>query len=211
MIKAIFWDNDGVLVDTERLYFQATQETLASIGIRLRQEDYHEFFLVQSSGAWHLAEHQGVSADRIESLKLERNDVYSQLLHDHATAMDGAEYVLQTLAPRLTMGVVTSSHREHFDIIHGKTGFKQYFKFVLAREDYQYSKPNPEPYLAAIERVGLSPESCLAIEDTERGLIAAKAAGLTCWVIPTPLSQTGDFSAADRVLSHISETVHYLD
>jgi HAD superfamily hydrolase (TIGR01509 family) len=210
MFKAIFWDNDGILVDTERLYFQATQETLASIGIQLDQATYHDFFLAQSSGAWHLAQSQGVSDDRIEALKAARNDVYSQLLRDHATAMDGAEHVLQTLAPRLTMGVVTSSHRDHFEIIHRITGFKQYFDFVLAREDYQDSKPNPEPYLKAIERVGLPPEACVAIEDSERGLIAAKAAGLACWVIPTPLSQTGDFAAADRVLAHIRDTLPYL-
>ena len=50
MIKAIFWDNDGVLVDTERLYFQATQETLESVGVSLNQEHYIEFFLRQGTG-----------------------------------------------------------------------------------------------------------------------------------------------------------------
>lgn len=211
MFKAIFWDNDGVLVDTERLYFQATQDTLASVGIVLDQDTYRQYFLLQSSGAWHLAEHQGFSAEQIESLKADRNALYSQLLRDHATAMDGAEQVLKSLAPRLTMGVVTTSHRNHFDIIHHTTGFKQYFDFILAREDYEHSKPNPEPYLKAIEVAGLPPADCVAIEDTERGLIAAKAAGLTCWVIPTHLNQTGDFSAADRVLGHISETLSHFD
>jgi beta-phosphoglucomutase-like phosphatase (HAD superfamily) len=55
MIKAIFWDNDGVLVDTERRYFLATQQVLATTGIPLTKEQYIELFLVQGKGAWHLA------------------------------------------------------------------------------------------------------------------------------------------------------------
>src|SRR4051812_621954 len=59
MIKAIFWDNDGVLVDTERLYFRATQETLDAAGVLLDHEQYVEFFLRQGRGAWHLLEERG--------------------------------------------------------------------------------------------------------------------------------------------------------
>jgi HAD superfamily hydrolase (TIGR01509 family) len=198
------------LVDTEHLYFQATQQILASIGVALDQETYHHLFLVQSSGTWHLAEQQGLPASGIEGLKSERNALYRQLLHDHAAPMHGAADVLQSLAPHFVMGVVTGSHRDHFEIIHRTTGFTQYFDFVLTREDYQFSKPDPEPYLKALHVVGYPPEDCVVIEDSERGLTAAKAAGLTCWVIPTPLSQCGDFSAADRVLSNIGETLRYL-
>jgi hypothetical protein len=61
MIKAIFWDNDGVLVDTERLYFHATQHVLATVGILLTKEQYIALFLVQGKGAWHLAAEKGIS------------------------------------------------------------------------------------------------------------------------------------------------------
>jgi beta-phosphoglucomutase-like phosphatase (HAD superfamily) len=60
MIKAIFWDNDGVLVDTERLYFRATQHVLATVGIPLTKEQYIDLFLVQGKGAWHLAADKGL-------------------------------------------------------------------------------------------------------------------------------------------------------
>ena len=72
MIKAIFWDNDGVLVDTERLYFLATQRLLATVGVTLTKEQYIEFFLVQGKGAWHLAAQQGIPASAIEQLRHER-------------------------------------------------------------------------------------------------------------------------------------------
>jgi len=80
MIKAIFWDNDGVLVDTERLYFLATQQTLATVGVPLTKEQYIELFLVQGKGAWHLAAEKGVSPSAIEQLRHERNTLYSTLL-----------------------------------------------------------------------------------------------------------------------------------
>src|SRR4051794_15105500 len=97
MIKAIFWDNDGVLVDTERLYFKATQETLESVGVVLAHEQYVEFFLRQGRGAWHLLEERGVSAPEIERLRTRRNDLYSELLDREACAIDGVAGTLEIL------------------------------------------------------------------------------------------------------------------
>src|SRR5687768_16359321 len=71
MVEAIFWDNDGVLVDTEHLYFEATRRVLASVDIPLTEEDYRELFLVQGRGAWHLAE-----ARDVQALKQQRNALY---------------------------------------------------------------------------------------------------------------------------------------
>ena len=68
--RAIFWDNDGVLVDTEHLYFQATQEVLASVDIALTRDDYIQLFLVEGRGAWHLAQERGVPADLVERLRV---------------------------------------------------------------------------------------------------------------------------------------------
>lgn len=210
MFQAIFWDNDGVLVDTEHLYFQATQQVLASVGIHLNAATYHHFFLKQSQGAWHLAAEHGVPQTRLTALRAERNTLYSQLLHEADIIMDGVTPVLQSLAERFTMGVVTTSHRDHFEIIHRRTQLLTLFDFVLVREDYGQSKPSPEPYLKAMQMVDCAPPSCLVIEDSERGLTAAKAAGLACWVIPTGLSRSGDFSAADKVLEHISQVPIHL-
>ncbi len=210
MIQAIFWDNDGVLVDTEHLYFRATRQVLASVGVEFDEQAYHELLLVQSGGAWHLAAEKGIGTAQIEGLRAERNALYSRLLEAEATAMDGAEQVLEMLYGRLYMGVVTSSHRSHFDIIHRATGFTRFFDFVLANEDYGRSKPDPEPYLKALEQTGYDRDTCVVVEDSQRGLMAAKAAGLTCWVIPTPLTQAGDFSSADKILDRITDVPTYL-
>lgn len=205
MIKAIFWDNDGVLVDTERLYFQATQETLESVGVSLDQAQYLEFFLRQGRGAWHLLEERGFAAAEIERLRRRRNDLYSEMLQRDACAIDGVAGALEVLHGRYVMGIVTSSRKDHFDIIHTRCDLLQYFDFVLTASDFERVKPHPEPYLLAIERSGAKPDDCIAIEDSERGLRSASAAGVRCIVIPTPLTSGGNFAGAVRVVDRVSE------
>ena len=205
MIKAIFWDNDGVLVDTERLYFQATQETLESVGVVLDHDHYVEFFLRQGRGAWHLLEERGVSAADIERLRHRRNDLYSELLQREACEIEGVSGTLETLHRKYVMGVVTSSRRDHFDIIHTRCNLLQYFDFVLTAADFDRVKPHPDPYLLAIEKSGARKEECIAIEDSERGLQAATDAGIRCIVIPTALTRGGNFSRAYCVLDTVTE------
>lgn len=205
MFKAILWDNDGVLVDTERLYCEATREILGTVGIDLSDDEYRELFLKHNSGAWHLAAAQGRSDDEVAHLREKRNALYGTLLRGRNLTIAGVEPVLGTLRGRYTMGVVTSSRRDHFDIIHATTGLLRYFDFVLTREQYVNSKPDPEPYLAAVEKTGLRHEQCLAVEDSERGLAAATSAGVKCIVIPTALTAGGDFSSAYKVLGNIRE------
>jgi HAD superfamily hydrolase (TIGR01509 family) len=210
MIKAIFWDNDGVLVDTERLYFQATQETLESVGVVLDREHYVEFFLRQGRGAWHLLEARGVGAAEIERLRNRRNDLYSELLDREACAIEGVSGTLEALHRKYVMGVVTSSRRDHFDIIHSRCHLLQYFDFVLTAADFDRVKPHPDPYLLAIERSGAGKDECIAIEDSERGLQAATQAGIRCIVIPTALTRGGDFSRAWCVLDSVTEVPQIL-
>jgi HAD superfamily hydrolase (TIGR01509 family) len=205
VIEAIFWDNDGVLVDTEHLYFEATRRALSSAGVVLTEALFHELFLVQDRGAWHLAAAAGVAPDGLARLRSERDALYRELLQRDGLVLHGVEAALSRLAARFRMAVVTSSRGDHFEVIHRRTNLLRFFEFVLTREHYARSKPDPEPYLAALARVGLPPSACLVIEDSERGLRAAKAAGLACWVIPTALTRAGDFRAADRVLASVGD------
>jgi HAD superfamily hydrolase (TIGR01509 family) len=205
MIKAIFWDNDGVLVDTERLYFLATQHVLATVGIPLTQKQYIDLFLVQGKGAWHLAEDQGISPSAIAQLRHARNTIYSTLLGQEACLIAGVRDVLDALYGTYVMGIVTSSEPDHFALIHQTTGLLPYFQFVLTARDYTHSKPHPEPYLLAVERSGYRKKECLVIEDSERGLLAATAAGLRCIVVPSAFTRGSTFAGAYKVLESLSK------
>jgi HAD superfamily hydrolase (TIGR01509 family) len=211
MIKAILWDNDGVLVDTEHLYFLATRQVLASVGVTLTEEMYVELLLVQGRGAWHLAEEKGVNATEVAQLRDRRNALYLKLVNTQAKVIEGVEEVLSTLRSKYLMGVVTSSKREHFESIHSKTGLMKYFAFVLTGEDYGRHKPDPEPYVLAVERTRFKKEECVAVEDSERGLISATSAGLKCIVIPRGLTRSGKFVGAYKVLGNIGELPAELD
>lgn len=210
MIKAIFWDNDGVLVDTEKLYYRANKETFQKIGIEISEDVYVEYFLKRSSGTWHLAEAKGLSRDDISKLRNERDELYSNLLLNKMEVIDGANETLAKLFGKYKMGIVTSSKKHHFDIIHEKSGLLKYFDFVLTIDDYAKSKPAPDPYLKALELSGVKKEECIIIEDSERGLKSALAAGLKCVVIPTNLTKYSDFSGAEKILSKITEVPNYL-
>jgi HAD superfamily hydrolase (TIGR01509 family) len=209
MIKALFWDNDGVLVDTERLYFLATQQMLATVGISLTQERYVELFLVQGKGAWHLAVEKGLAA-AVDQLRRGRNALYRAALQQQTLVLDGVPQVLDALHGTYAMGIVTSSEPDHFALIHQKTGLLPYFQFALTAADYTHTKPHPEPYLLAVERSGFDKEECLVIEDSERGLTAAREAGLRCVVIPSDLTRGGNFVGAYRVLQRVTDLVDVL-
>ena len=210
MIKAIFWDNDGVLVDTERLYFVATQRVLATVGIELTKEEYIELFLVQGKGAWHLAEAEGISPDAIEQLRIDRNMLYGELLSQRPLIINGVREVLQVLHKKYMMGIVTSSRQDHFTLIHQTADLLQYFQFVLTASDYTHSKPNPEPYLLAAERCGYRKEECLVIEDSARGLKAAMEAGIRCIVVPNEFTRRSNFAGAYRVVENLGSLVKEL-
>ncbi len=201
--RAILWDNDGVLVDTEVLYFRATRETFATVGFDLTDALFREHFLARSQGTWHLLE--GFEASAIAELRATRDRRFRALIESEPLPIDGAGEVLETLAGRVSMGVVTSSRRANFEAIHARTGFDAHFEFVVTGDDVERTKPDPEAYLRGLEEAGCAPGDALAIEDSERGLAAARAAGIRCWVIPTELSAEGDFSGAERVLERIDE------
>ncbi len=201
----ILWDNDGVLVDTEGLYFRATQTVLQKIGIDLTVERFKEISLRRGESTFALAVDHGIAAAEISRLRAERDRLYAELLGLQSWVIDGAEEVLRSLHGRVRMGVVTSSRKAHFDIAHATSGLIPYLDFVLAREDYQHTKPHPEPYLTAMARYGLRPGECIVVEDSERGLAAATAAGLPCLIVLSEWTKGGDFSKACRVLKSIRE------
>jgi HAD superfamily hydrolase (TIGR01509 family) len=199
---AILFDNDGVLVDTEALYFRANREILATIGVTLDEAAYIELFLRSGRGAWHLAEALGHTEHAVRALRAARDRRYVALVSDAGAAvrMPGALEVVTALARRYRLAIVTSAEPEPFARTHAGTGLLPHFDVVLTRDCYQRSKPDPEPYLCAMERLGLAPAQCLVIEDSRRGLEAARAAGIACWVIPSGLTAGESFDGADAIL-----------
>jgi HAD superfamily hydrolase (TIGR01509 family) len=203
--RALLWDNDGVLVDTEPLFFRATCEVLASYGVALSEDVYVDFALRHGRSLFELIAERGVGREEILRTRAVRDARYMELLGEGVCVLDGVRESLAALSGRIPMAIVTASGREHFEKIHEPLGLLDYFDFVLAEGDYAHHKPHPEPYLAAAERLDLDPAECLVVEDSERGLQAAVAAGMRCLVIPSGFSRGGNFASAHRVLASARE------
>jgi HAD superfamily hydrolase (TIGR01509 family) len=207
---ALLWDNDGVLVDTEGLYFAATREVLATVGVDLDESLYLQLFLREGRGAFHLAREQGLDEAQISALRTARDARYVQLLEAGPLLIADVQQAVSALACQYRMAIVTSSVREHFELSHRSTRLLHHFELVLTHGDYARAKPAPDPYLTALARLGLPAEACLVIEDSERGLRAARAAGLRCWVVPSPLTRAGSFTEAERVFASLGELARTL-
>ncbi|SNB47363.1 HAD family phosphatase [Geobacter sp. DSM 9736] len=204
MFRAIFWDNDGVLMETEHLYFRANAEALAGAGVDLTPELFREISLRRGESVLELA------GEKEEVLRPVRDARYRELLSAEARVFPGVPDTLARLKGRLPMAIVTSCRRENFLRMHQRSGLLTYFDFVLTREDYAASKPDPEPYLTACARAGLAPEECLAVEDSERGVKSALRAGLAVAAIPGELNAGGDFTAARWHLENVADLLPLL-
>lgn len=210
MLKTIFFDNDGVLVDTERLYYLANKEIFAELGLTLTEELFRTHFLKHANGILHFLAPLNLSPEQIGEIRSKREVIYQKLLREEDILIPGVSETIEALHQEYQLAIVTSSRKENVEIIHGRTGFLRFFDFVISEQDYQHAKPHPEPYLTALKRAAVSPQQAIVIEDSERGLIAAREAGLDCVVIPNELSLNSDFSQATTILQSIEQLQAYL-
>ena len=103
---------------------------------------------------------------------------------------------LAELSKYVRMAIVTTAKRADFEVIHEKREIRQFMDFVLVREDYEFAKPDPEPYLTGLKRLGAGKEETLVVEDSSRGLNSAVAAGIDCAIVHNDFTQAQDFSSA---------------
>jgi len=201
--KYILWDHDGVLVDTERLYFEATRKTLAEFSVELKQEKYLEF-MARGESSWQLARKAGIKENLIEQYRTKRQQYYRELLVESDIDIPGVEEVLKDLSEKYSMGIITTSRRADFDLIQKDRGIVGFMEFVLCVEDYPRAKPHPDPYLAGLAKFASDPREAVVVEDSERGLRSANAAGIDCYIIEHEFTRSHDFSLARKVLPSLT-------
>ena len=177
MIEAILFDNDGVLVDSEPVFIEACIETAATVGRTVTAEDYVRLTMI---GGRSIYSELDLAPEAIDALREKRNARYGELLSQRDLVMPRVRETVGARAEKLRLGVVTSSQKPFFDQLHRHSGLLDHFEFVLTRENFVASKPDSEPYLRGLERLGLPGDSVLAVEDSPRGVISATDAGMRC-------------------------------
>ena len=204
MKKYILFDHDGVLVDTEPWYFRAGARALAAVGVTLDQERYLRDMSL-GLGTWEQARAAGVDEQIIGRLREVRDAYYQEYLRTEAIEIEGVVEVLAELSKHVRMAIVTTAKRRDFELIHEHRQITRFMDFVLVREDYERSKPHPEPYLTGLKRFGAAPDETLVVEDSSRGLGSAVAAGLDCAVVRNDFTSTQDFSRATYRIDTLRE------
>lgn len=205
MKKYILFDNDGVLVHTEPLYFKANIMALQEyFNISLEFEEYMKI-MSEGTTVWQKAFEKGFSQKEIEMARNQRNEYYQNLLRTKNILIPQVKEVLEKLSKKYKMGIVTTSRRVDFEIIHKNLGIVDYMDFVLCEEDYNFAKPHPEPYLKGLEMFKANKDETIVIEDSTRGLSSAYKAGIQCVIVKNEFTITQDFSKASYFIDTLSE------
>jgi HAD superfamily hydrolase (TIGR01509 family) len=204
--KYVLFDHDGVLVDTEFWYYKAAERALADVGFVLDKDRYVRDMSL-GLGAWIQPREAGMDELTIDRQRDVRNQYYRAYLRSEAIEIEGVIEALTELSSLVSMAVVTTAKRADFDLIHRKRGIRPFMEFVLAREDYERAKPDPEPYLTGVARFGAAKEEVLVVEDSTRGLSSAVAAGLDCAVVSNEFTKSNDFSQATYRINALHELV----
>jgi HAD superfamily hydrolase (TIGR01509 family) len=206
-IRAVIFDLDGVLIDSEERWARAKEELVRETGGRWKPEASHAM-LGMSSPEWsrYLHEELGVplAPEEINDAVVER------MLEDYRRDLPliaGARDAVLRLAARWPLALASSSNREVIDVVLEASGLADAFAATVSSEEVARGKPAPDVYLEAAARLGVDPGDAVAIEDSTNGLLAARAARMVVVAIPNRAFPPSDeaLAAADAVLGSISE------
>jgi len=177
LIRAIIFDFDGVLFDSEPVRFRAGAQALAEIGVTLTWEEFNRCWLGRPDEAGLRA----VLGDRFATQgpqALERrNAIYEQRLEEVQPFADAGHF-LRRVPQGIRLAIATGSRRLDVEGILWRAVMTQSFQTIVTAEDYSRPKPAPDPFQVAARLLQLSPASCLVVEDSPAGVAAAQAAGM---------------------------------
>lgn len=207
-IKAIVFDFDGLILDTETTDYKAWQAMYRAHGVELPLSmwlpiigDATQDFSIDQ----HLAELVGKPIDRVELRKRQRA-LHLEMLKD-AVPMPGVEDYIHT-AKRLGIRIGVASGSRRSWVVDGldRLGLLDHFETVVCRDDVGgKAKPDPAAYLAAVEHLGTRADQSIALEDSPPGVKAAKSAGLFCVAVPGPMTKNHSFHEADMRLDSLAD------
>ena len=208
MIRAIVFDFDGVLADSEPLHLAATQEVAAELGVELTAEYYYEHLVgYDDAGMFRvmaLREGWELNHARMQALVDHKARIFDQMVAARNVMYPGAAEVIGLLEPVFPLGIASGALKHEIELILENAGLGGRFKFIVAAGDTPSGKPAPDPYIEAARRHGLPPSACVAIEDSRWGIVSARSAGMKCVGI-THTYPAAELTAADRVIGSLEE------
>ena len=206
MIEAVIFDLDGVLLDSEQVWDEAREQLAKERGGRWHENAQRDM-MGMSSPEWSRYMHDVIGLpEPPEEISREVVRRLADLYRERLPAVPCAREAVERLAARWSLGLASSSNRELIDLTLELLGVEHLFKATVSSEEVARGKPAPDVYLEAARRLGVDPTHAAAIEDSENGIRAAKAAGIRVIAIPNP-----HFPPAEDALTHADILLRSLD
>lgn len=209
----VLFDFNGVIADDEPVHQEMLQKVLAEEGITVTDAEYHDIYLgFDDKGCFEFAfEANGrpIDARKVAELTRRKSAYYDAWIERHLVLFPGAVECVKTLSAEFPVGVVSGALRHEIEMINRVAGLTGCFDFVVAAEDTERCKPDPEGYIKglaqynATARNPLEAGQCVVIEDSLAGVASAKNAGMRCVAI-THSYRADELTHADRVIDHMS-------
>lgn len=208
-IKAVIFDMDGLLIDSEPLWQDAELSVFSSVGVPLTREMTRQtmgLHVDEVVDHWYARHPWSQSTKKVIADRIVKKVI--ELILDRAVPLDGAKEVVERFAKQNTpIAIASSSQTEIINAVLEKIPVRKYVKVIHSAEEETYGKPHPATYLSTAKKLGIEPQYCLAIEDSQNGILSAKRAGMTVYgvnkdaVIRKKLQEAG----ADKVFASLME------
>jgi HAD superfamily hydrolase (TIGR01509 family) len=213
-LRAIVFDFDGVIADSEPLHYRSFRDVLAPLGVALTEADYYARYL----GFDDVGVFQRVSADaghaftaeRVHALVAEKARLMEALERDVSVLYPGAADAVRRAAAAVPIAIASGALRREIERVLVRENLIRHFTAIVAAEDTPQSKPAPDPYIRAVEQLSsaigqaVDPRECVAIEDSLWGLQSARAAGLRTVAVAHTYPATG-LTGADLTIRSIND------
>jgi HAD superfamily hydrolase (TIGR01509 family) len=205
-VKAVVFDMDGLLVDTEAVVFEAMKAATAGSGLDMPFELFKRLVGLPGHVSDSIViEHFGADFD-LEAWRLGVSRHFDEIAAAGIALKAGVVELLDALDARgLPRAVATSSTRRAVDHSLGQHGLVERFDAIISRELQTRHKPDPDPFLKAAAALGIAPQDCLALEDSHNGVRAAAGAGMMTVMVPDLLDATDEMQA---LALHIAQDLH---
>jgi len=232
MIKAVIFDLDGVIINSEPLHDESTAIVLQKNGISISEKERKQFLGLNDKEIFSqvvkenklkktpedlIQEREKVYFDLIKKVKenklkktpedliQEREKVYFDLIKKKGLDLfPGVLEAIQKFSKRYKLAITTSSEKSKVDFTLKKFNLSQYFPIIITGEDITKGKPDPEPYIKTIKQLGVKSKECLVIEDSINGMKSALDAGCFCIAV-TNTFPAAQLKQADMIVQNISE------